>query len=371
MARGLTAAVLGAALIVAGAGFDSPSLLVPGVALAALATVALVWVGLATHGLRVERAPGPARIIEDEPYPLRITARGGRVGPPGGEIRDSVLDRPVGIGPRWTGTLALDVPLAGRGLRSLGPARLVVRDPLGLCTREIATEAVGELLVLPRVEPITVAGRGAGGRAALQGIDLGAGSGRLDARTIELEVDGLRAYREGSPASRIHWPAVARTGELVERRMVDGADSAPVVALDPSDPIDDESLDAAVRAAASLCFALASAGGCGALMPGERRAVEIEPDLRGWPTVHARLALVARGDAPPIPGGVAAALFWVTATAHPRPPRGAAARSGPLYLVAPAASLGGSAAAFSVAGCDGVLIAGPARRRKLARRLVA
>lgn len=371
MVRALTAAALGTALVVAGAGFDSPSLLVPGVAMTGLAVVALTWVGVATAGLRLERAPGPTRIVEGEPYPLRITARGGRVPPPGGELRDPLLERPIPIGPRWPRALELDLPLSGRGLRFLDASRLTVRDPLGLCAREISAPPAGEVLVLPRVEPVVAAGRGAGGRAALEGLELGVAPGRLDARMIELEVDGLRAYREGSPASRIHWPAVARTGELIERRMASGADSAPLVALDASNPAGDAQLDAAVRAAASLCVALATAGGCGALLPGDRRPVEIEPDLRAWPAVHARLALVAAGDAPPIVPSHAGTLFWVTAAATSRGPRRGAARSGPLYLVAPAASLGAAGSAFSVADCAGVLVAGAARRRALARRRAA
>src|SRR5215218_4723978 len=49
----------------------------------------------------------------------------------------------------------------------------------------------------------------------------------------QFEVDGLRPYRDGSPASRIHWPAVARTGEMVERRLVAGGDPRPMVVFEP------------------------------------------------------------------------------------------------------------------------------------------
>ena len=145
--------------------------------------------------------------------------------------------------------------------------------------------------------------------SALVGLEEGAATSALDARAIEFEVDGLRAYRPGSPASRIHWPAVARTGELIERRLVAGADAAPLVVLDAARPTSSAALDAIVRAAASLCVHLAGTGGCAALLPSDRRATEIEPDLRGWPQVHARLAMVEAGSASPA----------VTASSNQRP----------------------------------------------------
>ena len=92
--------------------------------------------------------------------------------------------------------------------------------------------------MLPRVEPVTAPGSGGAGA----GTDAGLGAApslsgrRLDASAAELEIDGLREYREGAPASRIHWPSVARHGEMLERRLVAELDSAPLIVLDPSNP---------------------------------------------------------------------------------------------------------------------------------------
>jgi uncharacterized protein (DUF58 family) len=369
MAGAPTAALLGVALLLAGAGFDSPSLLVPGVGLMALALVAVAWVELARPRLLV-RSEAPARVVEGEPYPVRIRALGGRLPPPGGELTDPVLAVPVAIGPRWKGTYAAEIALHGRGRRRLGPARLEVSDPLGLWSRAVESEDPGELLVLPRVEPVLTAGRGAGGRrpSTLAGLEDGAAASKLDARAIELEVDGLRAYREGSPASRIHWPAVARTGELIERRLVAGADAAPLVVLDASQPEDSDSLDAAVRAAASLCVHLAGSGGSAALLPGDRRPAEIEPDLLSWPAVHAKLALVeAGGPAPPVSRTIrSGAVFWVTAAASPTLPQALRSGGAPRYVVAPARP-GAATPAFTVAGCEGRLAG--TRSRRAARRV--
>ena len=54
-----------------------------------------------------------------------------------------------------------------------------------------------------------------------------------------------------------------------------------------------------MRAAASLVHALARAGGCGLLLPGERRPPTVEGDRGAWPLAHARLALVTAGGAAP------------------------------------------------------------------------
>ena len=77
----------------------------------------------------------------------------------------------------------------------------------------------------------------------------------------ETEIDGLRPHREGSPASRIHWPAVARGAGLMERKLRSESDSRPLVVLDPRGRRAPEDLDAAVRAAGSLrCTSPAGAG---------------------------------------------------------------------------------------------------------------
>src|ERR1700733_8579028 len=118
------------------------------------------------------------------------------------------------------------------------------------------------------------------------------------------EVDGLRPYRPGTPASRIHWSALARGAGVLERRLQADTDSRPLVVVDArgsGPPAPPEYLDAAVRAAASLVLELGKQVGCGLLLPGEHRPLEVEPDLAALPVAHARLALVAGGPATPAP----------------------------------------------------------------------
>jgi uncharacterized protein (DUF58 family) len=353
--RAPAALLLGAALVLAGLGFDSPSALVPGVALILMAVVAVAWVELASRGGRLEREAGPQRVVEDEPYPLSVRLRGTRLPPPGGELIDPLLEEPIAVGPRWGRRLERELHLEGPGRRHLGQLVLSVHDPLGLWSRELRSPRGGELVVLPRIEPVQAAG--GDGEGAGQGWGWGDAPHSLAAALAQLEIDGLRPYRDGSPASRIHWPSVARTGELLERRLTGGEGSRPLVVLDLRGERPDA--ESAMRAAASLCVELGRSGGCELMLPGERRPLVIDPQLRTWPEAYVRIALASPRTPVPLSKAIrVGAVFWVTAT---EPPRGIARLGSGSYLVSPHPHPRG-APAFTVAGCLGVPLA-PARRR--------
>ena len=75
MTRAAAAAALGVALLAAGISFDTPSLIVPGVALLFLAAGAALWVSLAAFGAEVRRLPGAQTVEEDRPYQLVLERR--------------------------------------------------------------------------------------------------------------------------------------------------------------------------------------------------------------------------------------------------------------------------------------------------------
>jgi uncharacterized protein (DUF58 family) len=360
MLRPVATALLGVALCVAAATFDTASLYVPGVALVAIAVGATAWVLLSAAGATIERRPGPHTVLEEEPYPLRIEVSSGVLPPPGGELVEPLLGWPVPIAGRWSRRVRINVRFSRRGRRVLEPGRLVIRDPLRLISRVIVGGGRDEVLVLPRIEPVTAPGGGGAGagRHGGMGVDPGVLGRRLDASMAELEIDGLRPYREGAPASRIHWPSVARTGEMLERRLTAELDSAPLIVVDPSAPSGLEGLDKAIRAAASLCVDLARAGGCAILLPGDRRPIEIGHDMGAWPTVHVRLALVEQG-APPTAAALGprgGALIWVTGADLASAPRALArVPAGARILVSPRA-LPRVRPLFEVAECTGCLV---------------
>lgn len=352
---------LGAALVVTAGLLDAEPLYVPGIAFLALAALAVLWVLGAARGATIHRRVAVRRAVEEEPVELELVVRGRRPLPTGA-VLDDLLPGPAPLAAgRREARVLIVARFARRGRKPLRPPRVALRDPFGLLTWTVTgTTDEDELLVLPRLEPVRAAG--AGGAAG----GVGRRRGR-PAAAAEVELDGLREHRPGTPASRIFWPALARRGELLERRMRADADARPLVVLDPRGAAGEEDLDAAVRAAASLAHHLARHGGCALLVPGDRRPAILEPGLSSWPHVHARLALVEGGHAPALGALLArqGSVLYVSARRTGRPPRALAqAPRGGRVLVVPA-PLPGRRPAFSVAGCLGYeLSAGVARARE-------
>ena len=348
---------IGLALILVGAAFDSPSLYVPGAALMILSFGLRAWVAIAARGVRVERLAGPWNVVEGEPYPFELEIARGRIPPPGAALLDPLLERPITLPVRLPGRVAAEGSFSRRGRHLLEPATLRIGDPLGMRSADVKGRTEVEVLVLPRVEALQTAG-GEGGAAEEElgeGWALGVGDTGPDTGAIEFEIDGLRPYRDGTPASRIHWPSVARTGELLEYKMITGGQASPLFVLDAADPVDEEHLDKAVRAAASLCVHLAGHSGCAILIPGETRPLEVDVGLRSWPQVHGRLALVQpHATLPRLRRGMHVnALFWVSAAASP-PPLGRTAPGFARSVFVSPLPPGGARPLFSVAGCQAV-----------------
>lgn len=361
MSRAIATALLGIGLCLVGGAFDTASLYLPGVAIVLLVALSAVWVLLAASGARVVRLPTPPTVVEDAPFRIRVEARLGWLPAPGGELTDPLLATATAVAGRRRARLEATAALPRRGRVTLDPSRLTVCDPLHICTRQTLAADSSELLVLPRIDPVTVvADGGAGSAGGLSGLGTGArpaGQWHDDA-SDGVDLDGLRPYREGAPASRIHWATLARRGEMMERRFVAERAAAPLVVLDATAPASPHALDAAVRAAASLCVALARVEGVALLVPGDRRPIAIDHDLGAWPGVHKRLALVAAGTRTSV-GGLgprSGALLWVTAVAGAALPRELELLPArPRYLVAPTLPVGATAA-FEVGGCSGRLV---------------
>jgi uncharacterized protein (DUF58 family) len=371
-------ALLGFALTLTAATFDAEPLYVPGVGLMVLAGMAALWVALSARGVRVHRTVATRRTIEEQPVVIDLVVSGGRLPLPSGYIEDDLLPGPAAMvsGRRRT-EIHISARFARRGRKVLPPPRIVVSDPLGLATRVVTADDPAELLVLPRLEKVvTPPGEG-------DGTGLAARRGRPSI-AAEVDLDGLRPYRPGAAASRIFWPGLARGGELMERRLRSDGDTRPLVVLDPRRPAREEDLDAAVRAAASLCVHLARAGGCGLLLPGDRRPTVLESSLIGWPHLHVRLALVDDRAGPNVAGLASrrGPLLYVAAHQPSRAPRALGhAVGGGRYLIVPGGEglserapgerrterrVGGRRAVFTVAGCTGYELSGSRRVAEVA-----
>lgn len=339
MSRALAAACFGTLVLLAAATFDSLSLYVPGIALLACAAGACAWIALARRGASIERHVSAVAVEEDEPLEIELRLRRGRVRG-GATLAGAPLEAPLRIRRRTPPTLVVEQRFPRRGRHALAPTRLELSDPLQLVRFSLDT-AADEILVLPRIDPVAAPDAAGARRDAT----------RSGARDAELEFDSLRPYRPGAPASRIHWPTVARSQTMMERRLSAAGDLRPLIVLDTRGPASPAALDCSVRAAASLAAHLARAGGCALILPGDRRATQLDPDMRGWRALHVRLALVEESAAPPLRARVdrGGALLWVAAAATP-PAALLHARAPARYLITPAPPAG-RAPAFTVAGC--------------------
>ena len=374
MRRAAAVGVAGLALILVALLFDAAPLFVPGVALVALAVVAPAWVHLAAGAARIERHLQSVRVVEDEPIEATIEVSRGHWGLPGAAVLDPLAGKPVAIhapmslisGGR-SASVRIVASFPRRGVRRIEPPTLIVSDALELArVVRVSPSPAQEILVLPRTERVKwVPGAGDKWRRA-------AGAAAVEPMGAT-EVDGLRPYRQGTPASRIHWPALARGAGLLERRLRADTDSRPLVVVDARGSGPSEHLDAAVRAAASLVLELGTRVGCGLLLPGEHRPLEIEPDLAAWPVAHARLALVEGGSGTRAPslaqGARSAQVVYVAASPQPRLPVGlvgAGVRAAVVVVPKPLASAPAHDATFEVAGCIGFVVGAGRRPRERA-----
>ncbi len=355
--------------------FDAPQLLVAAVALVALGSVTPAWVLATARGARLRRRLRADQVVEGERLEATIELGRGPLGMPGAVVCDPFSDSRIPLGDALAairGERSAEIRVAARfqrrGAHRLEPPTLTVSDPLGLAGARITGEGPPqELLVLPRTERV----RWLAGDGDVRRLPAPDGSAASDALAA-IDLDGLRSYRPGTPASRIHWPAVARGAGLLERRLRSDGDARPLVVLDLRTPGADEgdSVDAAVRAAASLALELAP-GGCGLLLGGDQRATSIDRTLAAWPASYARLALARGGPSAPAPGLARAgarsgATIYVAAALWSRVAATLAARaSGPVLLVIPEGRLAAGASgaigvpareALSVSGCRGFLL---------------
>src|SRR3954468_19558334 len=356
-------ALLGLVLALPAATFDAEPLYVPGAAFVMLAVGAVVWVQLASRRLVIERVVSARRALEDDTVRIDIRVRTGSLALPAGLIDDPLLPAPAPIqAGRRVAPGVIDARFARRGRKQLVEPSVIVRDPFGLATRVVQGGGEADVLILPRIAKV-IAPAGGG-----DGTGLAARRGRPSV-AAEVDLDGIRPHRPGAPASRMYWPAFARTGELMERRMRADSDTRPLVVLDPRGALDDAALDAAVRAAASLCVHLARQGGCALLLPGDRRPTLLgpTPGARGAPPAraagehaHARLAVVSGAGGPNLAGLAArrGPVLYVTAYVPARAPRALThAPGGGRILVVPG-TMPGRRSVFTVAGCTAYELSG-------------
>ena len=230
------ASFVGAAVVLLACGIllGQPDVTRIGVLLLAMTAMGLVLVR--RHGLRLQvvRTAVPSRIAIDERAVVTVRVRNGESTASPVVMAEESIDYALGDRPRFllrslrpgeTQEVQYTVRSHSRGVHRIGPLGVRVRDPFGLTLRTAALSGDAEVVVLPRVLPLP------GARS------LGSGIGSEGSVPHMVALHGeddqtVREYRDGDDLRRIHWPASARTGELMVRQEDRPAKRRAVVILD-------------------------------------------------------------------------------------------------------------------------------------------
>ena len=138
------------------------------------------------------------------------------------------------------------VPAQKRGVISVGPARTVRGDPIGVLSRELLLADENLLYVHPVTT--TLPSTGAGLIRDLEG----------DATAVIVDADisfhDIREYQPGDAQRQIHWKSTAKTGALMVRQYEETRRSrmSVVLALGTEDYLSDDEFELAVSAVGSL-----------------------------------------------------------------------------------------------------------------------
>ena len=232
--RGRAFVAAGITLVLCGIGLGFTDLTRIGVLLVGLPLLSGAL--MRRHDLRfsLERTAVPGRVQVDEAalVTLGIENAGGAASPllMAEEQLDYALgDRPRFVVPRLRRGDRQEVHYTVRshvrGRHRLGPLGVRLRDPFGLSTRVAAISGSSDVLVLPRILPL------GGGRPAGSGVGAEGEIPHMVALHGEDDVS-IREYRDGDDLRRIHWPATAKTGELMVRQEDRPARRRAVLVLD-------------------------------------------------------------------------------------------------------------------------------------------
>lgn len=232
--RGWAVLATGAALWLTSRLLGTPDVHMVSVGLLALVALAALLVRFVRHDLSAVRRLSTRRAFPGTRVRVEIEVRNAA------KRRTAMLlveDRvPSSLGPLARGVLGEIRPGArqqvryeltprARGRYRLGPLSVLVADPFDLVRKRIDFEVRHDIVVFPEVESIST------GRPATPLGGSGEASTRQLFRAAE-EFYTMRAYEEGDDLRRVHWPSVARTGELMIRQDESSHRAAAAVFLD-------------------------------------------------------------------------------------------------------------------------------------------
>jgi uncharacterized protein (DUF58 family) len=258
------AAALGLWLVARIAG--SPTLHIVAVGLAVLPIAAVAYTRWSRQRLRVRRRPSDQRIQPGRRVTVELEIENESSASTSFLLlEDAVpagLGRPArlvltGIAAHGLARASYSLVAQSRGRYALGPLAIDVSDPFALTRSRVEFAGRDELIVTPAVEELETGPESPFGQTS--GLSLA----KHLFRTGE-EFFTMRAYQEGDDLRRIHWPSVARSGELMIRQDESTRRSTAVMYLDTRQSVVGQTRSAAfercVSSAASIGMLLARHG---------------------------------------------------------------------------------------------------------------
>ena len=218
--RGRAFAAAGAAAAACAVILGQRDLLRVAVLLIALPLASVLLVARARHRVQLSRTVTPARVTAGRPASVRLELTNLSRLPTGVLLAEDSVPYVLGSRPRFVvdrldggahAAVGYSVRSDVRGRWEIGPLRLRLTDPFGMCEVTRSFSATDPLVVVPRVHALV----------PLRASGSWMGSGESVARSASAAGEhdlATREYRHGDDLRRVHWRSTARRGELMVRR---------------------------------------------------------------------------------------------------------------------------------------------------------
>jgi hypothetical protein len=219
------------------------------------------------HRLTTSRVIEPIRVPAGEEARVTLRVDNQALAPSGLLLAEDTLPRGMSARPRFVvdrleprgrREVFYRVRSQVRGKFPIGPLRLRLADPFGMCELSRSYAGTDDLIVIPVVEHVpfvVLGGEWSGGNESHPSSIPSAGEDDI----------GTREYRHGDALHRVHWRSTARRGELMVRREEHPRQSQATLLIDARAAAHageglHSSLEWAVSAAASLSIHLMRRG---------------------------------------------------------------------------------------------------------------
>jgi len=201
-----------------------------------------------------------------------------------------------GAGPGPGAMVSIPVPTGDRGLLTLSDLGVWCQDPFGLVASRVAWAPPAHVIVYPAA-PVMAAPRPAGAQRA--GRERSSTAGTTNALSGD-ELSGLRPYAPGDRLTRLHWPSLARSGELVVREFLEPPSGSLTLLVDlrPS-AHSAASIETTISRTAAFGLDALAQGVTVELCTSTGDRLVIAPDAAGRPMLLRALALLGPAQAPP------------------------------------------------------------------------